>query len=172
MNLKHTIREIPDYPEKGINFKDITTLLKDPIALNHVLNFIKSEFGGCGITKVVALEARGFIFGGAIAHALNAGFVPVRKAGKLPSDVVREEYQLEYGTDIIEMHVDALCENDIVLIHDDVLATGGTAAAALSLINKLNVKKIYFSFICDLSFITNQQKQKIYDFKPQILVSY
>ena len=172
MNLKKEIREIPDYPKQGINFKDITTLVKNPVAFNFVVDSIVEEFKEKGITKVVALEARGFIFGGALANTLNAGFVPVRKKGKLPYKVVTETYQLEYGEDRIEMHIDGLESNDVVLIHDDILATGGTALATLNLVKKLGVDKVFFSFVCDLEFIDTPQKQILQDYDKHVLVKY
>ena len=172
MDLKKEIREIQDYPKPGINFKDLTTLVKNNKAFNFVLDQIEDYFQGMGITKVLGLEARGFIFGGAIAGRLNAGFVPVRKKNKLPAKTISETYALEYGVDKIEMHVDALDENDVVLIHDDLLATGGTAKAALNMVKKLNVKQIYFSFICDLEFIESEFKADIYKYNTQVLVKY
>ena len=172
MDLKKEIREIQDYPKEGINFKDITTLVKNPSAFNFVVDSIVEEFKKKGITKVVALEARGFIFGGALANKLDAGFVPVRKKGKLPYKVINETYQLEYGEDWIEMHTDGLESNDVVLIHDDILATGGTALAALNLVKKLGVNKIYFSFVCDLEFIDTPQKQILQDYNKHVLVKY
>lgn len=172
MNLKKEIREIPDYPKAGINFKDITTLIKNPEAFRKVVELVEGEFLNEGITKVVCLEARGFIFGGAIAARLNAGFVPVRKKGKLPSKVITQSYQLEYGEDHIEMHVDSLSKDDVVLIHDDLLATGGTAFATLQMVKKFGVKKICFSFLCDLEFIDTPLKQEILKHKTQILVKY
>lgn len=172
MDLKKEIREIQDYPKKGINFKDITTLISNHKALNFVVDSIVAEFGKKGITKVVGLEARGFICGGAIAGKLDAGFVPIRKPNKLPSKVISETYELEYGTDEVEMHVDALDKNDIVLIHDDLLATGGSALAALNLVKQCGVKHIYFSFICDLEFIRTPKKDEIFKYKSQVLVKY
>ena len=172
MDLKKEIREIQDYPKEGINFKDITTLVKNPSAFNFVVDSIVEEFKERGITKVVALEARGFIFGSALANKLDAGFVPVRKKGKLPYKVINETYQLEYGEDWIEMHTDGLESNDVVLIHDDILATGGTALAALNLVKKLGVNKIYFSFVCDLEFIDTPQKQILQDYNTHVLVKY
>ena len=172
MDLKKEIREIQDYPKAGINFKDLTTLVKNNKALNFVLDQIEDYFHDKKITKVVCLEARGFIFGGAIAGRLDAGFVPVRKKNKLPSETISETYALEYGEDKIEMHVDALNENDIVLIHDDLLATGGTANAALNLVKRLGVKQIYFSFICDLEFIESDFKKEIHKYDTQVLVKY
>ncbi|WP_163715390.1 adenine phosphoribosyltransferase [Mangrovibacterium lignilyticum] len=172
MDLKKYIREIPDYPEKGINFKDITTLLKDEMAFKTVVDEVSSYFNGRGITKIVSLESRGFIVGEAVAYCLNAGFVPARKKGKLPSETIHESYELEYGTDTIEMHLDALSEDDVVLIHDDLLATGGTALAALKLVQQMNVKQVYFSFICDLKFIENGNKKILSEYETHSLVEY
>lgn len=172
MNLKNTIREIPDYPEKGVSFKDITTLLKDPKAFNEVVDLVHENFKNKGITKIVSLESRGFIVGGAVAYLLKAGFVPVRKKGKLPAETIEESYELEYGSDTIQMHSDALNEDDVVLIHDDLLATGGTALAALNLVEKMNVKKVYFSFICDLKFIANGKKELLSQYETHTLVEY
>ena len=172
MDLKKEIREIPDYPKAGINFKDITTLVKNKKAFSYAIGQVRNFFQNKGITKVVALEARGFIFGGAIANELNAGFVPVRKKNKLPYKTIQETYSLEYGEDIIEMHVDALEEDDVVLIHDDLLATGGTAMAALKLVKKLGIKNICFSFICDLEFIDTPDKRLINGYEKQVLVKY
>ncbi len=172
MDLKKEIREIPDYPKEGINFKDVTTLFKNKEAMKYVTDTISDNFKGKGITKVVGLEARGFIFGGAVANELDAGFVPIRKKGKLPSKIVSETYDLEYGTDSVEMHVDALSKDDVVLIHDDLLATGGTAMAALKLAQKCGVEKIYFSFLCDLEFINTPNKELLKEFETQTLVKY
>ena len=172
MNLKNTIREIPDYPEKGVSFKDITTLLKDSKAFNEVVDLVHENFKNKGITKIVSLESRGFIVGGAVAYLLKAGFVPVRKKGKLPAETIEESYELEYGSDTIQMHSDALSEDDVVLIHDDLLATGGTALAALNLVEKMNVKKVYFSFICDLKFIANGKKELLSQYETHTLVEY
>ena len=172
MDLKKEIREIQDYPKEGISFKDITTLIKNPTALNYVIDSIVDEFKDKGVTKVVGLEARGFIFGGAIASRLNAGFVPVRKRNKLPYKVLSETYELEYGEDKIEMHEDALSKNDVVLIHDDLLATGGTALAALRMVERCEVKKVYFSFVCHLEFIKTPNKQILSRYNPHVLVKY
>jgi len=172
MDIKRMIREIPDFPQKNINFKDITTLLKDKEALRYTSDLIINYFQGKGITKVLGIEARGFIFGGILAQGLDAGFVPVRKKGKLPARTISETYALEYGTDCIEIHSDALQKNDVVLIHDDLLATGGTAHAVLNMVHAAGVKQIYFSFICDLAFIQNSKKEVIAGYDPQILVRY
>lgn len=172
MELKNFVRTIEDYPIEGISFKDITTLLKDPGAFRNVVDQISEYCKGKGITKIVSLESRGFIVGGAVAYCVNAGFVPIRKKGKLPASVVTESYELEYGVDQIEMHVDALNEDDVVLIHDDLLATGGTALAALNLVKQMNVKKIYFSFICDLTFIQTDKKKELAEYETQSLIKY
>ena len=172
MDLKNAIREIPDFPRKGINFKDITTLLKDRDCLDFTVKSIVKKFSDFNITKVIGIEARGFILGGVIAHELNAGFVPVRKKGKLPAATISETYELEYGADSVEMHNDALTKDDIILIHDDLLATGGTALAVLKMANRIGVKDIYFSFICDLEFIKTKSKEIIKVYDPYVLVKY
>lgn len=172
MDLKKEIREIQDYPKVGINFKDITTLIKNGDALNFVINSIVNEYKDKGVTKVVGLEARGFIFGGAVASRLNAGFVPIRKKNKLPGEVLTETYELEYGNDRIEMHTDGLSKDDVVLIHDDLLATGGTAHAALRMVERCGVEKIYFSFVCDLEFIDTPKKRALKNYLTQVLVKY
>ncbi|MCK3686131.1 adenine phosphoribosyltransferase [Maribellus sp. YY47] len=172
MDLKKEIREIADYPKEGISFKDITTLFLNRDAMRYVTDSICDRFKDKGITKVVGLEARGFVFGGALANQLNAGFVPVRKRGKLPFDILQETYDLEYGSDVVEMHADALTSDDVILIHDDLLATGGTAVAALKLAQKCGVKQIFFSFICDLEFIETPNKQLLRDYETQVLVKY
>ena len=172
MNLKDKIREVPDFPKKGINFIDITTLLKDKKAIQYITGKIVDEFRDKQISKVLGIEARGFILGGILAHELSAGFVPVRKKGKLPSDVISETYQLEYGTDTVEIHRDALSEEDVVLIHDDLLATGGTAQAVLNMIKQVGIKKVYFSFLCDLEFIQTPEKEVLKQFDPHVLVKY
>lgn len=172
MDLKEYVRTIENYPLEGISFKDITTLLKEPVAFRDVVNQISEYCKGKGITKIVSLESRGFIVGGAVAYCLNAGFVPIRKRGKLPSEVVSESYELEYGVDQIEMHIDALSEDDVVLIHDDLLATGGTAMAALNLVKQMNVRKIYFSFICDLTFIQTEKKTELANYDTHSVIQY
>jgi len=172
MDLKSKIREVSDFPTKGISFKDITTLFKDKEAFRFVTKEIVSEFKEKQISKVLGIESRGFIFGGALANELNAGFVPIRKKGKLPAEKISETYELEYGTDTIEMHRDAISEDDVILIHDDLLATGGTAHAAYNMVKSAGVKTVYFSFICDLEFIQTPQKKVIQKFNPHILVKY
>lgn len=172
MELKEFVRVVENYPIEGISFKDITTLLKEPVAFKNVVDQISEYCKDKGITKIVSLESRGFIVGGAVAYCINAGFVPIRKKGKLPSTVIHESYELEYGVDTIEMHIDALNEDDVVLIHDDLLATGGTALAALNLVKQLKVKQIYFSFICDLTFIENDKKKELAAYDTHSVISY
>ena len=147
---KASLRAIPDFPVKGILFWDVTTLFKDAEALHLVCDELKNEYEGLGVTKVVGIEARGFVCGAILAQELGAGFVPVRKPGKLPADTVKKTYQKEYGTDEIEIHRDAINENDVVVLHDDLLATGGTMVAAYELVKSMNPKKIYVSFIVEL----------------------
>ncbi len=149
-NLKGLIRDIPDFPKKGILFKDFTTVFKDKTALHELTEYMASMYAGKGITKVVGIESRGFIMGPIIAEKIGAGFVPMRKPGKLPAETWSESYTKEYGTDTIEVHVDALDENDVVLLHDDLLATGGTMYAAYLLVKRFNPKKIYVNFISEL----------------------
>src|ERR1700748_1204777 len=147
MNLKSLIREVPDFPKPGINFYDITTLLQDAAGLRAVTDELGNGYRGKGIDLVVGIEARGFIFAPAVAYALNAGFVPVRKPKKLPAAVERIEYKLEYGTDMLEIHVDAISKGENVLIVDDVLATGGTAAAVVELVENLGGKVVGLGFV-------------------------
>lgn len=172
MDLKKHIREVADFPKVGISFKDLTTLFKNTEALNFTVKSIVEEFENKSITKVLGIESRGFIFGGIVAYELGAGFVTVRKKGKLPSETISESYDLEYGTDSVEIHSDAITEDDVVLIHDDLLATGGTAYATLQLVKRKGVKNIYFSFICDLEFIDTERKQEVKEHKIQVLVKY
>jgi adenine phosphoribosyltransferase len=156
--LKASIRNIPDFPRPGIQFKDITTLLKQPELYRHVVETAVAYYGGKGITKTGAIESRGFIMGGALAARLGTGFVPVRKPGKLPAPVYSKTYALEYGEDAVEIHQDALSPEDVVLLHDDLLATGGTALAAIDLIRRFNVKKIYINFIAELDFLKGRDR--------------
>ncbi len=158
--LKKAIRNIPDFPKKGIQFKDITTLLKDPALYQHVVEHFTDYYLNKGITKVVAIESRGFILGGVLAHQLKAGFVPVRKPGKLPAEVYRRSYQLEYGEDALEIHHDALVRDDIVLLHDDLLATGGTALASLDLLKEFKVSKIFIGYLIELDFLEGRKRIK------------
>lgn len=151
--VKSKIRDILDFPQKGIVFKDLTTALKDPQALGKIGDELRRLYRDKGITKVVGIESRGFIAGSILAYELGAGFVPVRKPGKLPADTISVSYDKEYGKDTIEIHSDAITEDDIVLIHDDVLATGGTVDAAYSLVKSMNPKKIYINFIVEIEML-------------------
>jgi len=153
MDLRTYIRDVPDFPKKGIVFKDITPLLNDKDALHYALTTLAERFRGRGITKVVGIESRGYIFAPAIALGLEAGFVPVRKPGKLPWKTVAEEYELEYGRDRLEIHVDAVRPDEKVLIVDDLLATGGTASAAHRLVQRLKGVVVGCGFLVELTFL-------------------
>lgn len=168
MNLKKLIRDVPDFPKTGIIFKDITPLLKNAKGFKSSINQIARKYKDKKIDKVVSMESRGFIFGAALALKLGCGFIPVRKKGKLPYKTIREEYQLEYGTDILEMHEDAIEKDENVLIVDDVLATGGTAKAVCSLIEKLGGKVAGLSFLIELSFLKPYEKLKGYEISSLI----
>lgn len=148
--LTSAVRNIPDFPIPGIQFKDITTLFQSAEHLKELSDILHKEYKDKGITKVVGIESRGFFMGPATAIRLDAGFVPIRKPGKLPFKVIEETYTKEYGEDTIQIHQDALTENDIVLIHDDLLATGGTMVAAYNLVKKFGVKNIYINFLIEL----------------------
>ena len=166
--LKTYIRSIKDFPVKGIMFRDITTLLKKPEAVNKTLKALLTFTDGIKIDKVVGIESRGFIFGSLLAQKLDVGFILARKPGKLPAETESESYQLEYGTDKIEMHKDAINKGDKVLLHDDLLATGGTAAAAAKLIEKLGGKVVQVSFVMELTFLSGREKIKTYPVKSII----
>ncbi|MBO6281219.1 MAG: adenine phosphoribosyltransferase [Alphaproteobacteria bacterium] len=156
-DIQNSIRNVPDFPKPGIQFKDITTAVKQPKILKEILETIAAQFKSQKIDYVVGIESRGFIFGTALAYLLGCGFVPVRKPGKLPADVISQEYALEYGTDKIEMHKDALHTGDRVLVVDDLLATGGTAAAAAKLINQTGAEIIAFAFVIELADLGGRQ---------------
>ena len=158
MDLKARIRHVPDYPKPGILFYDITTLLRDPDGYRAAIDQLTAPFAGAGIEAVVGIESRGFILGAAVAERLKAGFVPIRKPGKLPSATVRESYALEYGTDSLEIHTDALTKGQRTLIVDDVLATGGTAAAAVKLVTGLGASLQGLSFLIELGFLNGKTK--------------
>lgn len=155
--FKSLIRNVPDFPKKGIQFKDITTALKNADCLRWIKNEVVNLYKDKGITQVVGLESRGFIIGPAAAIELGAGFVLARKPGKLPADVISASYKKEYGTDTIQIHRDALSENDIVLIHDDLLATGGSIEGAIQLVKKAGVKKIYINFLIELNELNGRK---------------
>lgn len=156
--IKKRIRDVYDFPQKGVVFKDLTTVFKDPRAL-HVIGWDLAQlYRDKGVTKVVGIESRGFIGGSILAFEIGAGFVPVRKPGKLPADTISRTYDKEYGKDTIEMHRDAITPDDIVVLHDDVLATGGTMLAAYELVKSMNPKKIYINFIIEISALGGRAK--------------
>lgn len=169
-NLESFIRDVPDFPKKGIIFKDITTLLKNPDALTKTASILYELAKDKGISKVAGIESRGFIFGALLAEKLNAGFVPIRKPNKLPAEKISETYALEYGTDMIEIHTDAIIPGDRVLLHDDLLATGGTAQAAVKLIEKLGGEVVQISFLIELAFLNGRELLKGYEI--QSLITY
>lgn len=149
--LKESVRNISDFPIPGIQFKDVTTLFKDPDCLKELAYGLYDLYKDKGITKVVGIESRGFIMGPVLATLLGVGFVPIRKPGKLPAATYEKSYEKEYGLDTIQIHQDAIDENDVVLLHDDLLATGGTMEAAVELIRKFNPQKIYVNFLIELT---------------------
>ncbi len=150
MNLKELVRTIPDYPKKGIMFRDITTLMQHPAGFRRTVDELVQPFAGSDITRIAGIEARGFILGGAVAHQLSIGFIAVRKKGKLPWQTISVEYELEYGTDEVEIHIDSVAPGDQILIIDDLIATGGTAAATTQLVRDAGGHVVGASFIADL----------------------
>ncbi len=158
MNLSEYIRNIEDFPKAGVHFKDITPLLANREALNFCLQELAAMIGNEKVDKVVGIESRGFFFGMLLAQKLNAGFVPIRKPGKLPYNTLKEPYQLEYGMDALEIHEDAIKKGERVLLHDDVLATGGTAKAACKLIESLGGEIVQCNFLIELEFLKGNQK--------------
>ncbi len=169
-DLKRDIREVPDYPKPGVNFYDITTLLKEPQGLRATVDSFGRLFTGRVIDKVIGIESRGFLFGPQLAYQFSAGFVPVRKPGKLPAETVKQPYELEYGTDELEMHRDAVEEGERVLIVDDVIATGGTAAASAKLVESAGAEVAAFGFVVELTFLNGRDKLAGYD--VETLVRY
>ncbi|HZS97585.1 MAG TPA: adenine phosphoribosyltransferase [Terriglobales bacterium] len=161
--LKKLIREVPDFPKKGILFYDITTLLKDKAGYATLIDVLAERYIGKGVDLILGMEARGFIFGPALAYRLSAGFVPVRKPGKLPAATTRVEYDLEYGSNILEVHEDAIEKGQRVLIVDDLLATGGTAEATAQLATKLGADIAGLAFVVELDFLKGRDKLKPYD---------
>ena len=157
-NLKQAVRNISDFPIKGIEFKDITTLFQSPEHLRDLSDILYEMYKGKGITKVVGIESRGFFMGPAVAIRLGAGFVPVRKPGKLPYKVIEEKYTKEYGEDIIQIHEDALSPDDVVLIHDDLLATGGTMAAVVDMVTNMQGEIVECCFMTELTFLDGRKK--------------
>ena len=154
--LKGMVRNVPDFPVPGVQFKDLTTLFKNAAALRLLEQGLVELYRDKAITKVVGIESRGFIGGGVLAVRLGAGFVPVRKPGKLPAETIQMSYAKEYGTDTIEIHKDAITPDDVVVIHDDLLATGGTMLAAYQLVQSMKPKKVYINFICGLTFLNGR----------------
>ena len=158
MNLRAFIRDVPDFPKKGIVFKDITPRLESRVAFQEAVRQMAEPFRDKGISKVAGIESRGFIFGAALARTLNAGFVPIRKKGKLPHKTFAESYTLEYGADSVEVHEDAATRGERVLLADDLLATGGTAAASLALLKRLGVEVAGATFLVELAFLKGRER--------------
>ncbi|MEG6585594.1 adenine phosphoribosyltransferase [Dendrosporobacter sp. 1207_IL3150] len=163
MDFKEKIRVIPDFPEKGIRFKDITTLLKDGIAFQHAIEEIAMPFKDVKVDLVVGPEARGFVVGAPVAYALKAGFIPIRKPGKLPGDTINYQYSLEYGKDILEIHKDAILPGQRVLIADDLLATGGTTKAAVHMVEQLGGIVVGLAFMIELSYLEGRRSLDKYN---------
>ncbi len=161
--MRESIRNIPDFPKKGIMFRDITTLLKNNRAFTLAIDTMYERYKSERIEKVASVESRGFIFGSVLAYRLGAGFVPVRKPKKLPSTTIKEEYQLEYGTDALEIHTDAIRQDERVLIVDDLLATGGTAGATCKLIKRLGGEIVSLAFLIELTFLKGRERLREYD---------
>lgn len=170
--LKDSIRSIPDYPKPGIVFRDITTLLSDPRAFRRAVDALVHPYAGGRIDQVAGIEARGFILGGAVAHQLSSGFVPIRKKGKLPHTTVSIAYALEYGTDEMEIHVDAIKPGDRVLLVDDLIATGGTACAAVNLLRRIGAEVVAACFVIDLPEIGGAQKLRDLDVSVRTLMEF
>jgi adenine phosphoribosyltransferase len=156
--VRKSIRNIPDFPKEGIQFKDVSTAFKDKKIFRYIVSEIKNHYEDFGITKVIGIESRGFILGSSLAGELHAGFIPIRKPGKLPAETFVQSYDLEYGSDSLEIHTDALEKDDIVLIHDDLLATGGTVNAAVDLVKRFGVAKIYANFFVELDFLKGRER--------------
>jgi adenine phosphoribosyltransferase len=171
MKLENYIRDIQGFPKEGVLFKDITPILNDPNAREEFLKILINSLNGQKIDKVIGAESRGFFFGILLADRLNAGFVPVRKPKKLPFETISASYDLEYGTDSLEIHIDAIKKGDKVLIHDDVLATGGTAKALADLVNELGGEIVQFNFLMELSFLNGRAKINEYPYLLQLLIN-
>jgi adenine phosphoribosyltransferase len=160
--LKSKIRNVPDFPIKGVMFRDITTLVKDKVAFKYVVDQLYERYKNKKIDQVIGIESRGFIFGGALAHRLGCGFVPARKLGKLPSETIEESYELEYGRTSLQMHTDAIKKGDRVLVLDDLLATGGTIRATTNMVERLGGTIVEIAVIIELSFLKGRDKLKNY----------
>jgi adenine phosphoribosyltransferase len=172
MQIADLIRSIPDYPKPGIIFRDITTLLQHPAGFRRTVDELVQPFAGVGINKVAGIEARGFILGGAVAHQLSVGFVAIRKKGKLPWQTISVEYELEYGSDEVEIHIDSLTPGDKVLIVDDLIATGGTACAAVNLVREAGGDVVGASFVIDLPDIGGRRKLEAMGVPVRTLVAF
>lgn len=163
IRLEDWVRDIPNFPQEGVLFKDITPLLQDPKAFHVAMDRLAAHYAGAGIEAVVGVESRGFIFGAPLAYLLNCGFVPVRKFGKLPSETVSVEYALEYGTNVVELHTDAIKPGQRVLIVDDLLATGGTVSASIELVEKMGGHVAGIAFLVELGFLKGRQRLEGHD---------
>jgi adenine phosphoribosyltransferase len=172
LDIAALIRSIPDYPKEGIVFRDITTLLEDPAGFRRTVDELVQPFAGSGISQVAGIEARGFILGGAVAHQLSTGFVAIRKKGKLPWQTISVEYELEYGTDEVEIHIDSIEKGDRILIVDDLLATGGTAAAAAQLVGDAGGEIVGASFVIDLPDLGGRARLEAMGISVRTLVSF
>lgn len=172
MPIKSRIRTVPHYPKQGIMFRDITTLLKDPVGLRVTIHELVNRYTGMKIDKVAGIESRGFIVGAPLAHMLGVGFVPVRKKGKLPAETIGHDYDLEYGTDRIEIHTDAIAPGERVLLVDDLIATGGTAEAAASLIKKIGGEIVECAFVIDLPDIGGRARLEKHGYKVFALCEF
>ena len=170
MELASLIRDVPDFPIEGILFKDITTLIRDEEAFREVIDWMADQYADSKVDRIVAIEARGYIFGAPLAYKLGAGFVPIRKPGKLPAKTISESYELEYGTNTLEIHEDGIEPGQRVLVIDDLLATGGSARAAINLVERLGGKVIGVAFLIELDFLHGREKLVGYD--VQSLIHY
>jgi adenine phosphoribosyltransferase len=168
MELKKFIRDVPDFPKKGIKFIDVTTLLKNKDAFKYAIDLMVDKYKDKNIHKIVGIESRGFILGSVVAYNLGCGFVPARKPGKLPAETIREDYTLEYGSNSLELHVDAIEPGENVVIIDDLLATGGTALAVAKLVERLKGKIIGLDFLIELEFLNGKEKLKGYNYNSYL----
>ncbi len=171
-DLKNKIREVPDWPKKGVNFKDITTLLQDKNTFKKTIDSIAEFFGGEKIDKVVGIDARGFLVAAPVAYKLNAGLTIARKPGKLPFSTIEQEYTLEYGTNIIQMHTDAILSGEKIILIDDLIATGGTAEATCDLIERLGGKILGVGFVIDISFLGGSERLRKKGYEVRSLITY